>query len=68
MNADQNKNQSKHKAKLNLALIPLEKMESPSIWQRMKMALTKSDLDIQGWEQLESKRIRQSSSEKWRNH
>lgn len=69
MNANQNQNQSKQEAKLNLALIPLEKAEQPSLWQRLKMAFVTSDeLDFQSWQRLESKRVRPSSSEQWRNN
>ena len=69
MNANQNKKQSKHETKLNLALISLEKAEQPSLWQRMKMAFTASDeLDFQTWQRLESKRVRPNSSEQWRNN
>ena len=69
MNANQNQKQSKHETKLNLALIPLEKAEQPSLWQRMKMAFATSDeLDFQTWQQLESKRVRPNSSEQWRNN
>lgn len=68
MNANQNQNQSKQETKLNLALIPLEKAEQPSLWQRMKMAFATSDeLDFQTWQRLESKRVRPNSSEQWRN-
>jgi hypothetical protein len=62
------KKQSEQKSKINLALIPLERAEQPSIWQRMKMAFAKSDLDLQTWQRLESKRTRLSSSEQWRNN
>ncbi len=69
MNANQNQKQSKHETKLNLALILLEKAdEQPSLWQRVKMAFVTSDeLDFQTWQRLESKRVRSSSSEQWRD-
>lgn len=69
MNANQNQKQSKKDTNLNLALIPLEKAEQPSLWQRLKMAFVTSDeLDFQSWQRLESKRVRPSSSEQWRNN
>lgn len=69
MNANQNRTQSKQEAKLNLALIPLEKAEQPSLWQKVKMAFATSDeLDFQTWQRLESKRVRPNSSEQWRNN
>lgn len=69
MNANQNQKQSKHETKLNLVLIPLEKAEQPSLWQRVKMAFATSDeLDFQSWQRLESKRVRPNSSEQWRNN
>lgn len=68
MNAIQNKKQSKRETQLNLALIPLEKAQTPSLWQRMKMTFATSDLDFSEWQRLESKRIKQGSSEQWRNH
>lgn len=68
MNANQNKKQSEQESKINLALIPLERAEQPSIWQQMKKAFAKSDLDLQTWQRLESKRTRLSSSEQWRNN
>lgn len=68
MNAKQNQKQSKQETKLNLALIPLEKAEQPSLWQRVKMAFATSDeLNFQTWQRLESKRTRLSSSEQWRD-
>lgn len=69
MNANQNQKQSKHETKLNLVLIPLEKAEQPSLWQRVKMEFATSDeLDFQTWQRLESKRVRPNSSEQWRNN
>lgn len=69
MNANQNQKQSKQDSNLNLALIPLEKAEQPSIWQRVKMAFVASDeLDFQTWQKIESKRVRRNSSEQWRNN
>jgi hypothetical protein len=69
MNANQNQKQSKCETKLNLALIPLEKAEQPSLWQRVKKAFVVSDeLDFQTWQRLESKRVRPNSSEQWRNN
>ncbi|MBL7545557.1 MAG: hypothetical protein JNL11_17190 [Bdellovibrionaceae bacterium] len=68
MNANQNQKKSKHETKLNLVLIPLEKAEQPSLWQRVKMAFATSDeLDFKTWQRLESKRVRPNSSEQWRN-
>jgi hypothetical protein len=69
MNTNQNQKQSMQESKLNLALIPLEKAEQPSIWQRLKMAFVASDeLDFQTWQKIESKRVRRNSSEQWRNN
>ncbi|OYZ21006.1 MAG: hypothetical protein B7Y39_09990 [Bdellovibrio sp. 28-41-41] len=69
MNANQNQKQSKQETMLNLALIPLEKAEQPSLWQRVKMAFATSDeLDFQTWQQLESKKVRPNSSEQWRSN
>jgi len=69
MNANQNQKQSMQESNLNLALIPLEKAEQPSIWQRVKMAFAASDeLDFQTWQKIESKRVRRNSSEQWRNN
>lgn len=69
MNANQNQKQSKQDSNLNLALIPLEKAEQTSIWQRVKMAFAASDeLDFQTWQKIESKRVRRNSSEQWRNN
>lgn len=69
MNVNQNKNYQEQEAKLNLAPIHLEKAESLSIWQRVKMAFTSSDLDLQSWQQLESKRnMKSGSPEQWRNN
>ena len=67
MNANQK--QPKQETKLNLTLIPLEKVEQPSLWQRVKMAFAVSDeLDFQTWQRLESKKVRPNSSEQWRNN
>lgn len=69
MNANQNRTLSKQESKLNLALIPLEKAEQPSLWQRVKKSFVSSDeLDFQSWQRHESKRVRPSSSEQWRNN
>ncbi len=69
MNANQNKNSSRRETKLNLVLIPLEKAEQPSLWQRVKKVFTVSDeMDFQTWQRLESKRVRPISSEQWRNN
>lgn len=68
MNANQTQKHSKQSAKLNLSLVPMEKAEPPTIWQRMKKAFAKSDLNLQGWQELEFKRIKQSSSAQGRNH
>jgi len=69
MNVNQNKNYEEQEAKLNLALIHLEKAKPLSVWQRVKMAFTSSDLDLQSWQQLESKRNMKSGSPKqWRNN
>lgn len=69
MNANQDQKQSKQDSNLNLALIPLEKAEQPSIWQRVKMAFAASDeLDFRTWQRIESKRVRRNSPEQWRNN
>ncbi len=68
MNANQNKNQSKIKTEFNPSLIQLEKAKPISLFKRMKMAFSQSDLDLQSWEQLESKRMRLNSSREEGNH
>lgn len=69
MKANQNQKQSKQEPNLNLALILLEKAEPPSLWQKVKRAFAASDeLDFQTWQRIESKRVRQNSSEQWRNN
>ena len=42
MNAKQIKTQTDSKRGLNLSLIPLEKAEQPSLWSRLRTALTSS--------------------------
>lgn len=68
MNANQNKNLSQPDPKRSLALIPLEKAESPSLWQRMKISFATPDLNFQEWQRLESKRTRPDSSKHWGNN
>lgn len=68
MNANQNKNKSKIKMEFNPSLIQLEKAKPMSLFKRMQIALTQSDLDLQSWEQLESKRMRLKSSREEGNH
>lgn len=69
MNANQNQKQSKQEPNLNLALIPLEKAEQPSLWKRVRRAFAASDeLDFQTWQRIESKQVRRNSSEQWRNN
>lgn len=68
MNANQNKNQTKIKTEFNPSLIQLEKAKPMSLFRRMRMALTQSDLDLQSWEQLESKRMHLNSSREEGNH
>lgn len=58
MNAKQIKIQSETKRAVNLSLIPLEKATKPSLWERLKLAFTKSDLSSEQWEHLEMKRCR----------
>lgn len=68
MNANQNNDQFKKDAKINFALISLEKAEPLSIWQRMKMAFSTSDLDFQKWQQLEYKQVKRGSSSSGGGH
>lgn len=58
MNAKQIKNQSENTGTPNLSLISLEKMEKPSLWKRLKLALTRSDMNFEQWQHLEMKRCR----------
>lgn len=58
MNAKQIKIQSETKRAASLSLIPLEKAAKPTLWERLKLALTKSDLSFEQWEHLEMKRCR----------
>lgn len=68
MNANQTQKHSKQSTKLNLSIVPMERAEPPTIWQRMQKAFAKSDLNLQGWQELEFKRTKQSSSTQGRNH
>ncbi len=61
MNAKQIKIQSETKKAASLSLIPLEKAAKPSLWERLKLAFTKSDLSFEQWERLETKRYRPST-------
>ncbi|MGE3386023.1 MAG: hypothetical protein AB7K41_04780 [Bdellovibrionales bacterium] len=58
MNAKQIKIQSETKRAANLSLIPLEKAAKPTLWERLKLPFTKSDLSFEQWERLEMKRCR----------
>ena len=58
MNAKQIKIQSETKRAASLSLIPLEKAAKPTLWERLKLAFTKSDLSFEQWERLEMKRCR----------
>ncbi len=60
MNAKQIKTQGNSKLDLNLSLIAVEKAEQPSVWERLKKALSPSDMTLEGWERLEMKRTRSS--------
>ncbi len=44
------------KRSANLSLIPLEKAAKATLWERLKLAFTKSDLSFEQWERLEMKR------------
>lgn len=68
MDANQNKDQLKKDAKINFALISLEKAEPLSFWQRMKMAFSTSDMDFQDWQRLECKQVKRGSSSNWGGH
>ncbi len=67
MNAKQNREQTKHRTQLNLALITLEKAEPRSIWQKIKSVLSTSDLDFENWQRLESKKFKHGFSDQRRN-
>lgn len=58
MNAKQIEIQSETKRAANLSLIPIEKAATPSLWERLKLAFTKSDLSCEQWQHLEMKRCR----------
>lgn len=58
MNAKQIKIQSETKRAASLSLIRLEKAAKPTLWERLKLAFTKSDLSLEQWEHLEMKRCR----------
>lgn len=58
MNAKQIKIQSETKRAASLSLIPLEKAAKPTLWERLKLSFTKSDLSFEQWERLEMKRCR----------
>lgn len=58
MNAKQIKIQSETKRAASLSLLPLEKAATPTLWERLKLAFTKSDLSFEQWERLEMKRCR----------
>lgn len=58
MNAKQIKIQSETKRAASLSLIPLEKVAKPTLWERLKLVFTKSDLSFEQWERLEMKRCR----------
>ena len=58
MNAKQIKIQSETKRSANLSLIPLEKAAKPTLWERLKLSFTRSDLSFEQWERLEMKRYR----------
>ncbi len=69
MNAKQIKTQMDSKCDLNLSLITLEKVEQPSLWSRLRSALTSSqDLNFESWQRLEAKRSPSSfDPDQWRN-
>jgi len=58
MNAKQIKIQSETKRAASLSLIPLEMAAKPNLWERLKLAFTKSDLSVEQWGRLEMKRCR----------
>jgi hypothetical protein len=69
MNAKQIKTKTDSKRDLNLSRIPLEKAEKPSLWSRLRTALTSSqDMNLESWQRLETKRGPSSfNSNQWRN-
>lgn len=69
MNAKQIKTQTDSKRGLNLSLILLEKAERPSLWNRLRTALTSSqDMNLESWQRLETKRGPSSfNPNQWRN-
>ena len=69
MNAKQIKTQTDSKRDLKLSLITLEKVEKPSLWSRLRSALTSSqDLNLESWQRLEAKRGPNSFNPyQWRN-
>ena len=69
MNAKQIKTQTDSKRDLKLSLITLEKVEQPSLWSRLRSALTSSqDLNLESWQRLETKRGPSSfNPDQWRN-
>ena len=69
MNAKQIKTQTDSKRGLNLSLIPLEKAEQPSLWSRLRTALTSSqDMNLESRQRLEAKRGPSSfNPNQWRN-
>lgn len=68
MNAKEKLKSSQAQPELNLSLIPLEKAEPISFWERLKKSLSAADLTVRDWERLESKPFRNTREEnQWRN-
>lgn len=69
MNAKQIRTKMDSKRDLNLSLIRLEKAEKPSLWSRLRTALSSpQDMNLESWQRLETKRSPNSfNPNQWRN-
>lgn len=68
MNAKQIKTKTASQRDLNLSLIPLEKAERPSLWNRLRTSWSSPDMTLESWQRLETKRGPSSFiSNQWRN-
>lgn len=68
MNAKQIKTKTESKRELNLSLFPLEKVERPSFWNRLRTSLSSSDMTFESWQRLETKQGPSSlKNNQWRN-
>ncbi len=61
MNLKSIKGGAKPKPDLNLSLLSLERSERLSVWTQLSRLMLSSDLTLDHWECLESKRGRRSS-------